>query len=474
MTETDKALRDVKWAMIQRSMEKINSADFGTTGLPKLKDMLQVGNKLFDDVCRLQAAIIAGTKSAAGKKLATDWLMEVESVDSDMRQKLNERITQLEQGDRRPSAVQPVELVQQQPTILPPPSGLGKFDGTHANWPAFRDLFVALVDSRGYTNLQKLLYLKDACVGAAALAISGYEPLQDCYETAWEQLKWIYDDDFAVAQAMVNRLFDMEPALNGGSAELRRIVDTITSTLRQLTNLKIKVKHWDPIIINLMTRKLPHAIIASWEQHRKREQFPSLKDLIDFLDSMARSRVFDVNKQCSSTAKYPSRDARQDPGKYSGRYDSGRPADRNWSRHARQNADQDAWQHVAGNSKQTAGKNGWSNSAPKSKQTFFQFAGAKASCGYCGNTNHWVDRCQSLQKKTIQERRRELLSLKVCLNCLDFGHFRYNCGQPGCKNPSCSGDKHHTILCEAPSGNHSRPTSDNRATEKAPKRQRTQ
>lgn len=134
------------------------------------------------------------------------------------------------------------EAIRQPPLSTKSPEGLGEFDGTHAKWPQFRDLFSALVGSQDYLNMNKLLYLKNACAGPAALAIRGYEPAQDCYEEAWKALDAIYEDDYAVTQALIDRLVNMSTARDIGVIELRRTIDTTTSTLRQLSSLKEEPK----------------------------------------------------------------------------------------------------------------------------------------------------------------------------------------------------------------------------------------
>lgn len=99
------------------------------------------------------------------------------------------------------------------------PEGLIEFDGMHANWPSLRDLFVELVDSRGYSNLSKLLHLKRACTSPASLTLGGYDPLQDCYQSAWSALKEIYNDNYAIIWSLLDRLLDMAPAKSAEISE---------------------------------------------------------------------------------------------------------------------------------------------------------------------------------------------------------------------------------------------------------------
>lgn len=81
---------------------------------------------------------------------------------------------------------------------------VGDFNGTHAEWAAFRDLFTALVVNQAYDDLERFLLLQRACKGVAAGTIRGYPPEAASFRQAWEALKGIYEDKHAVTQALVD------------------------------------------------------------------------------------------------------------------------------------------------------------------------------------------------------------------------------------------------------------------------------
>lgn len=432
MTDQERANRDIKREMMSRVWTKMNSPEFSGIALPELKAMVSVNQATYDSIVGSQTRIVASSKGATAKAAAMDWIVAVEQEYEAIRQSLNMRIAQLEQADNRADNEMP-RAEQRDSPALPPPEGLTQFDGNHANWPSFRDLFIALVHSRPYPNLNKLLYLKKACIGPAALAISGYEPLQDCYKDAWESLRAIYDDDYAVGQALVGRLLDMKPAHNASVGELRRIIDTTTSTLRQLDSLRYKVRHWDPMIIGLMARRLAPQVVGSWEQQRKRDKTPKLKDFLEFLDAKARAQSYEIVPATSTSNEcMVSHQQARPSGGYQG-------------------------------SKQASGEQG-------SRPLFRSQSGSR--CANCGQGTHWLAACPSLLAEPQKERRHILLNLGVCLNCLRFGHYRFKCERPGCRTKFCSGDKHHAILCEK--SNYPRPIPKpevKRTAEKRPRKQ---
>lgn len=87
---------------------------------------------------------------------------------------------------------------------------LGEFYGEQADWPAFRDLFLAEVDKRDFDPVKKLLYLQRACKGRAALALGPWTPIGENYKTAWETLVRTYDDKYHVVHSIIGRMMTVK------------------------------------------------------------------------------------------------------------------------------------------------------------------------------------------------------------------------------------------------------------------------
>lgn len=99
ITDKDRANRDLKREMISRTLEIAESEVIVAISLPELKAMLDRNEKVFDELCDLHACILASAKTAATRKSALEWLPEVEFDYTRIRQRLSERIAQLEQAD---------------------------------------------------------------------------------------------------------------------------------------------------------------------------------------------------------------------------------------------------------------------------------------------------------------------------------------------------------------------------------------
>lgn len=411
MSDQDKASRDMLRGMLARSLDVTNTPEFGNIILPELRNMFEENKTNYKEMCDLQAKFIATAKVGVAKQNAKLWIEAVEKDYRELRQKLSARIYQLERANNAGENLAP-RAIHQLPMSTRSPEGLGEFDGTHANWPQFRDLFIALVGSQDYPNLNKLLYLKKSCTGPAALAIRGYEPIQDCYEADWNALNAIYEDDYAVTQALIDRLVNMPLAKDAGVKELRRIIDTTTSTLRQLSGLQEETEKWDSVVINLITKKLPFTIIESWEQLRKRNQRPTLSEFLEFLDARARARMFNATPTPISAPRHDK--------------------ERNYG--------------LERNTRRQNATTGYKNSRTTWNVQAHRTNEGSQGCRLC-DKNHNLANCSVLLGKHVSERRRILVQLGVCLNCLNFGHYLNQCNRPSCSRRECKNDKHHWTLC---------------------------
>lgn len=166
-----------------------------------------------------------------GENDTATFMAPIDALYQDLAFKVGERIEGLQ-----PIAVPPTKHSE----LKRPFESVGEFNGTHADWPAFRDLFTALVIKPPYENLERFLLLKGACKGVAAGTIRGYPPEASSFEQAWEALAGIYEDKHAATQALIDRMVDMPLVRVESAMELRRVIDTITSTMRQMSSMGYK------------------------------------------------------------------------------------------------------------------------------------------------------------------------------------------------------------------------------------------
>lgn len=135
-------------------------------------------------------------------------LIEVEqrfmAVLSRINSRLNEQHNDEQVSDEPTNYAQgSIEPINTQNMIVPqgfirvetaPEPQIGKFDGNPADWPAFRDIFMAEVHNKTMDPVTKLLYLQGACIDKAAATLGPWQPTSDNYTLACDSLRNVYDD----------------------------------------------------------------------------------------------------------------------------------------------------------------------------------------------------------------------------------------------------------------------------------------
>lgn len=314
---------------------------------------------------------------------------------------------------------------------------VNKFNGEPHAWPAFRDMFMAEVHNReDIETVTKLTYLKTSCIGAAADVLGHWGHTADSYAGAWKLLNERYEDSYNIKQSLVAQIMSI-PAIKTESHEnLSSVVNTVESVLRQLKDMKVKVKYWDPVIIYTIMTRLPYRAKADWEQRREANVEPSLDQLLQFLSNRARGRL------CSDTP-------------------SSAPKTESNANAQRQNGDRTKAQvpatpksppqvkvekrpHAADSNNKFARK--LKLDKPASSGNRENKAGAssrfKVDCYLCKG-DHPLYRCSKFKSTTLNKKIQLVDQMHLCRNCLKK-HGPGECKFSGC--PRC-GEKHNLLLC---------------------------
>lgn len=403
---TAKASRDTALLYIQRVTDVYGTSDI--SDIPRASAAYQL-RRLDTEFGRFQSAqtsMIAIAEDDKAKKPLMDQLFKVD----EMYRALFEKFTPLVTEDPDQTRLFVHNQVPLEERSRKPIEGLSDFDGTHQKWPAFRDLFRALVIDAGVSKLQCLLLLRKHCKGASEQMLEGYELVEASFEMAWTYLKEIYEDTYSIIQSLIDRLVDMEPASGKVPMDTRRVVDTMRSTLRQLNGMKVPTDKWDALMINLAARKMPPAIIREWEKERKVGVTPTFDELLLFIDARSRLRLF--NPPVKNTNR-PEASARHNENKMGGEaFRPGKPHFKPFGAPA-------------------------TSSGPP--------PGRSVSCFKCEG-QHFLRACPDILAITnLKARETELLKYVKCTNCLAKSHVTNECGFPACK--ACNGVKHHYVLC---------------------------
>lgn len=280
--------RDLARDYIQRVYTNFTQAQMDDSSSTALEYQRRRLEREFDAYMQSQTAVIAACTEEADKAAELKDLSKVDNTYMKLLMMIGESATK-----HSAAALDQTILAAQAGSSRSRkvPDGLPIFNGSAASWPAFRDLFEALVASQDFSDLEKLICLQKHCTGTAAGVVEGYQPVAASYDLAWGALKDAYEDDYVIAQSFIDKLFDMPVAKHVGASELRRVIDTIRSTLRQLEAMKYPTAQWGALMTNLLARKLPSKLVSEWDQKREHGACPSFEEFVKFAESKARSRV---------------------------------------------------------------------------------------------------------------------------------------------------------------------------------------
>jgi hypothetical protein len=267
-----------------------------------------------------------------------------------------------------------------------------EFSGHFEKWLSFRDVFQSLIHNNNNLNsIEKMHYLKSSLSGDALhtienLAISGAN-----YDEAWSLLEKRYGNERLIVQAHIRKILN-SPAINKcTAASLRQLSDDVRSNLAALKALNRPVQHWDDILVTIIPDKLDFHSNREW-QGKLGNEMPDSKTLLDFLESR--------------------------------------------------------YQHVASitasSANQTSQEKSGQNKSSKHQSSSNSVIINKQSCAFCKKTNHSLHQCTSFLRLSTDEKLKQVISLKLCENCLRGNHSTANCKSNNtcrdCKN------RHHTLL----------------------------
>jgi hypothetical protein len=267
-----------------------------------------------------------------------------------------------------------------------------EFSGHFEKWLSFRDVFQSLIHNNNNLNsIEKMHYLKSSLSGDALhtienLAISGAN-----YDEAWSLLEKRYGNERLIVQAHIRKILN-SPAINKcTAASLRQLSDDVRSNLAALKALNRPVQHWDDILVTIIPDKLDFHSNREW-QGKLGNEMPDSKTLLDFLESR--------------------------------------------------------YQHVASitasSANQTSQEKSGQNKSSKHQSSSNSVIINKQSCAFCKKTNHSLHQCTSFLRLSTDEKLKQVISLKLCENCLRSNHSTANCKS----NNTCRDCKsrHHTLL----------------------------
>ncbi|XP_075163072.1 uncharacterized protein LOC142235697 [Haematobia irritans] len=239
--------------------------------------------------------------------------------------------------------------------IKVPPCDTQIFEGGYEEWPSFRDMFTAVYGNHPkLTKAQKLYHLRNKTQGPAG-AISRYE-----------NKRVLVDNQLKI-------LFNIPTVTTETSESIQRIQSTVNDCLATLKTLEVDIDHWDPILIYLISTKLPDKTLSLWEESLKtHNELPMWSQLDAFLINR-----FEIVERLASI-------------------------------------------------KSTKDKYGTRDSGVQSAQTYSSQEKLNSSCPLC-HSDHSIRICPKFRRFSEQERIDFAFKNKLCNNCLSSNHSKQKC-----------------------------------------------
>ena len=166
-----------------------------------------------------------------------------------------------------------------------------KFDGSPENYPAFRQRFKQLVETRPLSDAVKMTRLLQFLNGPALTAVQRYEPMPGGLAKALKTLEERFGQPFQVVRACVESL-TKGPAIQANDKDsLQRYADTAQVTYDTLESMGYLSEMNIGNLENVIAR-LPKWMQSKCAEHlknleRKGQKMPNFKDVVHFLKERA-------------------------------------------------------------------------------------------------------------------------------------------------------------------------------------------
>ncbi|KAF0721996.1 Uncharacterized protein FWK35_00015419, partial [Aphis craccivora] len=147
--------------------------------------------------------------------------------------------------------------IQSSHSVRLPEIPLPHFEGELADWPVFRDRFIALVDSRSnISNIEKLYYLLSCLQCEASDVVKGITVSNDTYSIAWAALVERYDQPRRLASSLIDSILSAPIMQQESVGSLNKFLCTFDEDIAILESLEIP-NLGDFLLFSVAFRYLP-------------------------------------------------------------------------------------------------------------------------------------------------------------------------------------------------------------------------
>lgn len=275
------------------------------------------------------------------------------------------------------------------PLIKLPEFQIPKFDGNYSNWLSFKETFKSVIIPADYPPVVKIELLKNNLAANLRNFLTGIEPTDAGFESAWTQLCERFDNNRIIVESHVKEIFNIKSVAKESSSDLRSLVDIVSVHLRSLKILQQPIEQWSTLLVHIITSKLDSESLKQWHQRLKYNELGSWEKLIDFLHCRVRTlESIETSKQSSQSTSAASQNSSKFPSKTS--------------------------------------SSGFAAKSAKYLSSSKSFVSSKALCQLCSSVEHKLKDCDSFKNLNSKQKYDKIEEFKLCRNC--FGtHFLRKC-----------------------------------------------
>ena len=271
------------------------------------------------------------------------------------------------------------------------------FTGDVTTWVSFWEQFHAVVHTSELPDITKFAYRLSLLKGEAKVAVQGLSMTSVNYKSACEILEKRFGRPERIIFSLIQDLLSINVPRQPKVAVLWKMYDNLQAHVRSLEALQISGKQYGVMLTPLILSRLPPDLRLEWAREGEHHE-GDLSFLLDFLqreiERRERSLTFSTGLMLHMEAD----------------------------------------DHVE-------------NLLPSTVAALHTSTNQEMqACGLCGRGGHPIERCYSITRIPVQERKMALSKVQACFRCLSTvkSHSFRKC-QAKCSK--CRG-KHHSLLCE--------------------------
>lgn len=350
-----------------------------------------------------------------------DQLSHLSKIIGDCETKIRSRIKQLTISDS-------------QPLLKPSEVHLDKFDGDYAEWSSWSNQVKSAVLDTDLPIHSKIELIINALGENIAPSIGRAEGRdQHELDRIWGKLQTLCSNPYDRARTHMGQILDLPVLHKPTDKDFRKIVDTVDFQLRALSRMNFNVNSWDPLIVEILLRKMDKPTIRNWERDRDPQNLPKLKDLLAFFERQVQS-IRNLNRSMTEAL---GRDTHQSDNGANKRLAPSFPRARDLPAKRHHRAGEAVFSNNHGSIRGTEPKKS-SNAATQLERPI------KCRMECQDNRPHYLWNCKDFRNLTLEERLDRISLWKVCKRCLVFKHDCTTCTALRCEK--CN-DIHNPILC---------------------------